>query len=146
MSIDVNPNSRASFTDKDGRLTIYGMNVLRKVYDALGLVGDNSDLDNLFNQLISVQQALQDEVYVSTVSSDYTCVDGVNEILEVTAACTITLSSNPVDGEQKTITPTGFFNVAVSGSVNGESSITMKGAYDCMDVVYYVDLDRWVIQ
>ena len=51
MTQNVNPNSRASFTDRDGRLTKYGMEILADIYRALELVGGVSAINDIKNQL-----------------------------------------------------------------------------------------------
>ena len=47
MTQDVNPNSRAAFTDQSGRLTKYGMDVIRQLFQAIGLIGDSNDVADL---------------------------------------------------------------------------------------------------
>lgn len=51
MTQNVNPNSRTSFTDRDGRLTKYGMEILADIYRALELVGGLSVINDIKNQL-----------------------------------------------------------------------------------------------
>lgn len=112
-----------------------------------GTLGTSEGGDSTTALISSLYQSLNDglETYVSSTAANYTCLDGVNEFIRVTAACTITLSANPEDHEIKIIQPSGNFIVTVSGSINGGSSMIMNHAYDCMTVKYSVDLGGWVI-
>lgn len=44
---DINPNSRAIFVDQRGRLTKYGQEIIRDIYQTLNLVGGSSIFDDL---------------------------------------------------------------------------------------------------
>ena len=47
MTLNVNPNSRAAFVDRSGRLTKYGHDVLTQVFSVLNLLGGGSIIEDL---------------------------------------------------------------------------------------------------
>jgi len=116
-----------------------------------GTTDDTSSLGEKINSVENqsamlqaiVSQFIDDTEYYS-ISSDRT-TEG-NEFIRATASCTITLNSNPEDGEKVWIQPSVDELVTVSGDINDQSSMVIHRAYDVMHLVYISDAGEWVIQ
>lgn len=83
--------------------------------------------------------------HVVTTGSNYTTT-GLESLLIVTGAITITLNAKPQDQEKVSIkraTTAGF--VVVSGQIDGASSYTMTQNYQCIDLIYSVSAGEWLI-
>lgn len=116
------------------------------IYETLG--GGNDTVGDLeveaYTRLdTGAAQGTKGFVYTHSISSDYTTIG--DECIRATAACTITLNSEPNDRETVAVQPTGDFIVVVSGSINGESEIKLYKGYDSVSLEYYLEFDEWVI-
>ena len=96
---NINPNSRASFVDSEGKLTKYGQDMFREINDLIGNTGDaSSAIQDIIGQVFSVISAGKNELNTVTVTGSYTSYG--NEFLNVTGSHAITLNPSPNDGEK----------------------------------------------
>jgi hypothetical protein len=104
-------------------------------------ISQNESFGLYLNALID---SLKDRTAYYSVSSTHTTSG--NEFVRVTASTTVTLNSTPIDLEEVWVQPNGFFQVTISGTINGESSVIVNGAYDTVHLKYLADAGEWVIQ
>lgn len=123
--------------DKDGNATAYFEDAWYQLINALGGEGappvtDTTNTTNL--SIAPFPYSQNDDIYVHSVASNYTTIG--NEIIQVSAACTITLNATPKYKETVSIQPTDNFLVTVSGIINGQASIVIHHAYDLITIEY----------
>lgn len=78
---------------------------------------------------------------VVTTAINYTTTGSVK--VNCTALLTVTLNVSPSDGERVRVQPTGNFDITVSGTINGESSMIVSHEYDLVEFTYHSDLLEW---
>lgn len=129
--------------DAEGNATAYFEDAWYQLIIAVGGEGAPTATDITNTTVLPISSLPQaDDIYVHSVSANYTTIG--NEIIQVTAACTITLNATPIFREKVSIQPTGNFLVTVSGTVNGQSSIIIHHAYDLI-CIEYTELG-WIIK
>lgn len=129
--------------DKDGNATAYFEDAWYQLIHALGGEGAPSVTEVTNSTVLAIASFPQaDDIYVHSIATNYTTIG--NEIIQVTAACTITLNATPKFREKVSIQPTGNFLVTVSGAVNRQTSIIIHHAYDLM-TIEYTELG-WIIK
>jgi hypothetical protein len=70
-----------------------------------------------------------------------------NEFVRCTAATVVTLNATPDDNESVFIQVYGgHFIVEIAGNINGSSSSFIYANGDCVNIVYLVEFNQWVIQ
>ncbi len=123
--------------DKDGNATAYFEDAWYQLILAVGGEGSPpvTDTTNTTSLPIApIPYSSQDDAYIHSISANYTTIG--NELIQVTAACTITLNATPKFKEMVSIQPTGNFLVTISGTINGQSSIIIHHAYDLINIEY----------
>jgi len=131
--------------DKNGNATAYFEEAWYQLINAIGGEGAPPITDTTNTTYLptsALPYSAQDEIYTHTISANYTTIG--NEIIQVSAACTITLNATPKYREKISIQPTGNFFVTVAGSVNGQSTTIIHHAYDLI-TIEYTELG-WVIK
>jgi len=131
--------------DNDGNATAYFEDAWYQLINALGGEGAPPITDTTNTTTLSIAPfpySTQDDIYVHTVASNYTTIG--NELIHVSAACSIILNALPKYREKVSIQPTGNFNVTVVGTINGQSNIIIHHAYDLISIEY-TELG-WVIK
>lgn len=123
-------------TDKNGNATPYFEDIWYGLIASLGGEGAPPVVQYVYSTQVSTtnSSSQSDDIYTHSVSSSYTTIG--NELIQATAACTITLNATPKFLERVSIQPTGNFLVTVLGTINGESSIIIHHAYDLITIEY----------
>ena len=85
------------------------------------------------------------ETEVIATSTDFTTTGSQIIICTNTAAITITLNATPDDAEQVHIVRQNTGAVAVSGAINGDTSLTIGNRYSSPHLVFTIDADEWNI-
>lgn len=109
-----------------------------------GTIGDGFvgiDTSSIIGALYSNLNDELDSIYSHSVSSDYTTIG--TEIVRATTALTVTLNSEPDDGEVAIIYHDGTTGDALLVT-DGSNTDTIKVKNSVICYVYYVDLGKWV--
>ena len=143
-------NVRAAFVDiKTGALTKFGIDVLQKISDVLGLPSGDLVADSINKDLYdstNFVSFIKTEPYVQVMSSDF-ATSGDEEYI-CTSGLTVTLNDYPMDREKVSIKSTTNENVVIDGNgktVDGNTSYTIVVQYEGINIQYFVELDEWLI-
>lgn len=165
MTISSKPNDSDILIERRldvlGNEVLVGSRALIKFFDDLVQLFniDSPDLSSTESQLYQFKSQLQtvkvslkrdiealSAIFVTTAVNHETLY---NEIIECTAAVTVTLNPSPRDLQRVTIkrnTTAGFVVIDGNGkTIDGASSYTMQINYEGLDLVYSADSDGWLI-
>lgn len=117
----------------------------------LSVIGGN--LSELFNTVAQLRSELAGQKFANkprlTVVSTAVNYSTVGDVfIEATAELEITLNTTPANLQRVTVQHDATFGeeVTVTGPINDESEIILIVPGDTIDLVYYTDLAKWVIQ
>jgi hypothetical protein len=129
--------------DKDGNATAYFEDAWYQLILAVGGEGAPPITETTNSTVLSIAPPANiDDIYVHSISSNYTTIG--NELIQVSAACTVTLNATPKFKELVSVQSIGNFLVTISGTINGQSSLIIHHAYDLI-TIEYTELG-WVIK
>ncbi len=164
MSIQVNPPPQIKIPPQLAKIPGFSalFNSLQRTITQLWLRTGGAT-DSIADGVLALELAVSNEIRVSaneadieeikedlenigvisetTTAVDYTTAS--NNLVRVTAPCTITLNLSPIIGERSLIQPQGNFLVTVIGNINNDTEVLMHNAYDLMDARYTAS--GWVI-
>ena len=143
-------NVRAAFVDvKTGALTKFGIDVLQKISDVLGLPSGNLVADSINKDLYDSTNFISfidQSDYFSLMTTDFTTSG--NEKYLCSTALTATLNDIPRDGELVTIKSSTTGSVIIDGNgknIDGNSTYTIVKQYESITVQYFSEIDEWII-
>lgn len=136
---DVNPNSRSSFVDANGRLTKYGIDVINKLYRALNFTGSSSAIDDSFGVTAFASSKPESNIIYEVVTSNYQA--HYSAFLEAVSPVAITLNAEPLDGEQLVIYHNSSGNVTVT---DGSATDILVNQGSVISYRYLIDAGGWV--
>lgn len=136
---DVNPNSRSSFVDVNGRLTKYGIDVINKLYRAINFTGTSSAIDDNSGVTAFASSSPESNIIYEVVTSNYQANYPV--FLEVSSPITITLNASPLDGEQLIVYHKASGNVTVT---DGSAIDILVNHGTVISYRYFIDAGGWV--
>lgn len=140
------PPRRGEFLTKEGQPTQRFIEYLESISSFVNTNSATVDSVDVSTAYKVVSHAVVDSNRFNvSVAADYTAT-GYESVLIVTGAATITLNPTPDDGEQVSIKrATTAGNVVVSGTIDGASQYTIAENYECIDLIYIVSSDEWLI-
>jgi hypothetical protein len=81
---------------------------------------------------------------IAAGETTYTTSGNIIVVCLNTATATVTLNTSPFDGEQATFSRRSG-SVVLSGTINGESSVTLNSIYTSIHLIYSASAGEWVI-